>query len=96
MQDHLNRTLKLVEKLTETVETLQNHYTALCEELDRSYAGIDQDFSSVFAAMRDLADQTGSTLNLDTIEEDERGAAPDEPEQADEIVYVSADKKVLH
>lgn len=94
LQDQLSRTLKLVERMGAALEDVQKRYNDLCEELDRSYDGIDQDFSSVFSALQDLADQTGSTLNITKYEGDD--AAPEEPEQADEVVYVSADKKVLH
>lgn len=97
----LDRTLRLVERQQEEHNKLVALYDAMCDELDRSYAGIDTDFSNLADAIECVAEAAGVPCPLQRIPDEERDESRPEdgepvPPEETEDPLMPPTKKVLH
>lgn len=101
LTEALDRTLRIIEKMQAVQVECIEKYNDLVDSFEVSVANIDSDLHNIASSVIELSGVVGYDTGL--FERDENGERIGEEskpveytEQADELVYVSADKKVLH
>lgn len=101
LTEALDRTLRIIEKMQAVQVECIEKYNDLVDSFEVSVANIDSDLHNIASSVIELSGVVGYDTGL--FERDENGerigeeSKPvEDTEQADELVYVSADKKVLH